>query len=189
MPPSSRVREEAVGSVPNCPYCCPSESHPECGQTVLYWEAAETPHQVPAARSQRHFHPRSALHQFPSPPGPGRCVVGKVVSVSPFPTSSSLPVSIPISLPHQLTVPRLGTMASRLKVNSPGGISSSCQLIRCSSPGSGSGAHQKCNSGSQTRWHRWPRDAGAVSRVGPQPLPGASGVLESGCCLAEMYHL
>lgn len=55
--------------------------------------------------------------------------MGKVVSVSPFPTSSSLPVSIPISLPHQLIVPRLGTMASGLKVNSPGGISSSCQQV------------------------------------------------------------
>lgn len=50
-------------------------------------------------------------------------------SASLPPTSSSCPVSIPNSLPHQLTVPRLGTMAPGLEVDSPGGIGSSRQQV------------------------------------------------------------
>lgn len=54
--------------------------------------------------------------------------MGKVVSASP-PTYSVLPVSIPTSLPHQLTVPRLGTVAYGLKVDSSGRVSSSLQQV------------------------------------------------------------
>lgn len=55
--------------------------------------------------------------------------MGEMVSVSPPPTPSSLPVSIPSSLPHLLTVPRLGTMAPGPDVDSPSGVSNTCQQV------------------------------------------------------------
>ena len=41
----------------------------------------------------------------------------------------SLWSSLPPSLPHQLTVPRLGAMPSGREVDSPGGISSARQQV------------------------------------------------------------
>lgn len=55
--------------------------------------------------------------------------MGEVVSSSPPPTPRPLPVSIPISLPHLLTVPRLGAMAPGPDVDSPSGVSSTCQQV------------------------------------------------------------
>lgn len=82
--------------------------------------------------------------------------MGEIVSVSPPPTPSSLPVSIRISLPHLLTVPRLGTIAPGPDVDSPSGVISTCQQV--------SAVAQEVvvalvkgavvEAGSRTRWHR-----------------------------------
>lgn len=98
--------------------------------SLQYRGAAETPHQVPASRSQRRFCPGSAPPRVPSLLGPwGRHRVEEGFSGSPPPTSSSLPVSFPTCLPHQLTVLRLGAMPPGREVDSPGGISGPCQQV------------------------------------------------------------
>lgn len=129
QPLASQLAPESSGGQCPAALCCPSEPHPGAGRLSLTREQPRLPirYQLPVHRDisspDQHF---LWSHHHP---GLRREGTVDEASASLPPTSSSCPVSIPISLPHQLTVPRLGTMAPGLEVDSPGGIGSSRQQV------------------------------------------------------------
>lgn len=151
--------------------------------------AAKTALQVPAAPSQTHFQPGSAPPQVPSSPGPWGDAWWKR-----GPGLSSSPVQPPpMWLPHLSSSPadsvQAGDSGPRVLGGQPRWSPQHLPAGRCSGPGSDSGVHQRCGSGNPTRRHRWLRDAGAGSRAGPRPLPGAAGGLEKRHHLGETHQL
>lgn len=118
----------------------------------------------------------------------GRCIVEKGAGALflPCPTSS-------LWLPHLPPSPadsvQAGDSGPRVLGGQPRWSPQHLPAGRCSGPGSDSGVHQRSGSGNPTRRHRWLRDAGAGSRAGPQPLPGAAGGLEKRHHLGETHQL